>query len=652
MAKSTLHDKNLLFFTSAYPPVADIVRDPETELTQLVVDDAGNAIDIDVGQGRLYGRPAAECAAEQVATYLAQPTRIVVEPTKPDDLHDACTLAMVSKLDAAAEDQLAQPPLERGGILMVAGIGLGLHIPELVAKTNPRHVILVEPIAEFLRHSLSALDWQSLWTRCSEAGATIDIITGGDPASIQQRLEALMTGFGETAIDGSYLYIHYQTDVTRAVAAKFHELAGMTAILKGYYADEKLMVQNTVANVAAHDFWFVEGELRTPINAPVFVVGAGPSLDDSIDVIRQWQDRAIIITAGSTLQALLQQGIVPDFHVEKENTQPTADRLQHIHERNRERFDGNSFGPVRLVASTTVKSGVTQLFDEKFLFLRSGLSSTEMFGDGHIAVEGTSPYSANAALMLAAIMGFREVYLFGCDCGAKDAARHHSGETAYYTLDNYTDRDIEFPLRAPGNFGGEVLTNPHFAWSRWTHEQVIAAAGLTVRNCSDGVMIAGAQPLPPGALALTNQPLDKTAVVEAVKTGSVHYTPGAYLIDQDVPAVSNNWHEFAAALRGHLDENLQAAGDIHQFDLRLRNFLGTAAGKYGGVTVMASGSARSMVSVAGYYLNRAPDAAAQARLMEIFRTAFRAEIERILADGSDVMAKLDTAPASLRQQAG
>jgi len=350
------------------------------------------------------------------------------------------------------------------------------------------------------------------------------------------------------------------------------------------------------------------------------------------------------------LQALLQQGIVPDFHLEKENTQPTADRLQHIIERSRDRFDGDTFGPIRLVASTTVKPGVSKLFDEKFLFLRSSLSSTEMFGKGHIAVEGTSPYSANAALMLVAIMGFREVYLFGCDCGAKDAAHHHSGETAYYTLDNYADRDIEFPLRAPGNFGGEVLSNSYFSWSRWTYEQVIAAAGLTVRNCSDGVMIAGAQPLPPGDLALTNAPLDKTAVVETVKTGSAHYTPGAFLIDQDVPAITNSWHEFAAALRANLDENLEAADDIHQFNRRLRNFLDAAAAKYGGVTTLVGGSARSMVPVAAYFLNRAADAAAYARLMEIFRITFRAEIERILADGAGVMANLDTAPESAFQK--
>jgi hypothetical protein len=652
MAKSNLHEKNLLFFTAACPPVAEIVRVRETELTQPVLDDAGHVIDVDLGQRRLYGRPASEFAAEQVTSYWTQPTRIVVEPPNLDDWHDACTHAMAASLAAVAADRPALPLPERGGVLMVAGIGLGLHIPDLIARTNPRHVVLVEPITEFLYHSLSALDWQSVWAQCADAGATIDIIAGGDPARIQQQLEALITGFGETAIDGSYFYIHYQTDVTRAAATKFHELAGMTAILKGYYADEKLMVENTIANVTTHDFWFLEGELRTPLDAPVFIVGAGPSLDENIETIRKWQDRAIVISAGSTLQALLRHGIVPDFHVEKENTQPTVDRLRHIHARSGDRFDGDTFGSIRLVASSTVNVGATELFDEKFLFLRSALSSTQMFGAGHVPVEATSPYSANAALILAAIMGFREVYLFGCDCGAKDAARHHSGETAYYTLDDYPDRGVDLPLRAPGNFGGEVLTNPYFSWSRWTYEQVIAAADLTVRNCSDGVMIAGAQPLPPSDLLLTNLPLDKTAVVETVKTGSAHYTPGAYLIDQDVPAVINHWHGFAAALRSHLGTHLESADDIHQFSQRLREFFDGAAGKYGGVTIMVAGSARSMVPVAAYYLNRTADAADRARLMEVFRTTYRAEIERILSDGTTMMADLDRVPQAALRDAG
>ncbi len=117
----------LLFFTSACPPVAEIVRARETELTQPVFDNAGHIIDI--RRGRLHNRSAAEYAAEQVASYVAHPTRIVFNPPYLDDMHDACTHAMAANLETAANDRLAQPSLDRGGVLMVVGVGLGCTFP-------------------------------------------------------------------------------------------------------------------------------------------------------------------------------------------------------------------------------------------------------------------------------------------------------------------------------------------------------------------------------------------------------------------------------------------------------------------------------------------------------------------------------------------
>jgi hypothetical protein len=59
-----------------------------------------------------------------------------------------------------------------------------------------------------------------------------------------------------------------------------------------------------------------------------------------------------------------------------------------------------------------------------------------------------------------------------------------------------------------------------------------------------------------------------------------------------------------------------------------------------------------MVPVAGYYLNRAEDDEAQARLMDVFRTTYRAQVERILDDGSALMTGLETAPDAALSRAG
>jgi hypothetical protein len=36
----------------------------------------------------------------------------------------------------------------------------------------------------------------------------------------------------------------------------------MKSILQGYYADEKLMIENTVANVTGDEFWMIDGTFQ------------------------------------------------------------------------------------------------------------------------------------------------------------------------------------------------------------------------------------------------------------------------------------------------------------------------------------------------------------------------------------------------------
>src|SRR3546814_12104056 len=105
--------------------------------------------------------------------------------------------------------------------------------------------------------------------------------------------------------------------------------------MQGYFADERLMIENSVANLA-DGFWMVEGAFQPVHDLPAFVVGSGPSLDAALDALRAWQEHGVIFSAGSALQTLLANGIVPDFQVEKENNDTTEARVHHIFERLRE----------------------------------------------------------------------------------------------------------------------------------------------------------------------------------------------------------------------------------------------------------------------------------------------------------------------------
>ena len=472
-----------------------------------------------------------------------------------------------------------------------------------------------------------------------------------DARAAQKELDELMTRFGASSVDGAYTYVHYQTDATIAIARGFHELVGMKSIMQGYYTDEKLMIENTVSNVDTHDFWMIDGTYQAPHDLAAFIVGSGPSLDESIEAIRAWQGHAVVFCAGSALQTLLSAGIKPDFQIEKENNETTEARIAHIFERNG--GAGETFG-VDLMASVSVKAGVTRLFDDKFLFHREFLSSTRMFGDGHEPVVGTGPFSANTAMALATTLGFRKVYLFGCDCGSVDQTAHHAKDTVYHTREGHIQGHNDMPIQVPGNFGAPAWTNSYYLWSRWVFETVIASAQITAFNCSDGVAIPGALPVRPEELALPGAQLDKTKVVRAIKGAARHFDAGHYMDTQDVAGQLQAWRAFAVEMRAFLDETLTTAEHLHEFESALALFLARSDEKYGGVVVPLSGSARSMPPIAGYFINRAPDPDAYARMMGVFRNVFRAQIEHILDDATGLMESIATDhshdPAALNER--
>ena len=418
------------------------------------------------------------------------------------------------------------PPVDRTGFLVVIGLGLGLHVAELIQRTNPRHVLLVEPLHEFLRHSLEATDWQDVLEDCRAHRRTVDFVVEAELTEIVERLHELIEAYGPCQLDGSHVYLHYRTPVTELVRRQFEELAGTKMILKGYYRDEVRMVQNTIDNVQGADVSLIAGGLRPPRSEPAIIVGSGPSIDTAVGAIERWSGHAVIFSAGSSLQVLLEHGIVPDFHVENENSQISVERLQFIVDRFADRFPRGRFDGIRLVASTTVQPAVLGLFPERSLFFRNGLSAADMFGRGSRPLDGTGPFSANAALTLAAVLGFRDVYLFGCDCGAKTAADHHSRHTVYYTrAETMARAPVDLPLAAAGNFGGQVLVNSYFVDSRQMFEAVIAAVDLEVRNGSDGALIDGAMPMDPSDMAIATAPLDKAAVVADIRAAGEHFAP-------------------------------------------------------------------------------------------------------------------------------
>lgn len=121
--------------------------------------------------------------------------------------------------------------------------------------------------------------------------------------------------------------------------------------------------QNFVQNLKHLPRSFYANRLKGAFqDIPAVICGAGPSLQQSIPVLRELENKALIIAGGSTLAALSSQGIMPHFGMAVDPNLEEYRRLK------------NSFAfEVPLLYSTRVYPGIFQTCNGPFGYMRSGI---------------------------------------------------------------------------------------------------------------------------------------------------------------------------------------------------------------------------------------------------------------------------------------
>ncbi len=659
MNRTDLYEKNLAYLKEALPDVARIVEGANETLSTLAWED-GAPIDIDLGQGRLYKMPAQDFVRDQMAAFFADPDGFEVTSPSTAFLKSAPSLRVRQRLlDSLAKRNLEPLPkvLEDGsGCLFVFGLGLGLHIEPLVERAKPEHVLIVEPIAEFVRHSMEAVDWAGLLEGWRKRDIGIHFIVDNDPDTIISRCLVPVKTHGAHILDGALTYLHYPSQATVAARDKVMEMVPYQFMSMGFFEDERLMVVNAAENLLAHPFRLVEGTPRAPRPEPAFIVASGPSIDGGIEALNQWKDHAIVISSGSALQILLQQGIVPDYHVELENVPQVVELFHYILDKFPDRFPDRRFAGLRLITSVTIDPVVPPLFDETYFFFRDTVSSTYGFGAGHDILYLVGPNVSNTSTAVAAVLGFKKQIFFGTDCGMRNAARHHSKDTIYYTSSNAfssisggieAEQTDKFPVAA--NFGGKVRTDGILNWNRQMLEKAIQVYGLEVQNCSDGALIAGAKPKAAEGLDLAGPPLDKDPIVGAIREQSAFHAAGRFFDDHDLGGYVGDSEAMGRQFKDVMSASAREDHDFGPFFRRLKAFLTQTQADYPCVSRMVHGSASAIPLIASYYLKRIEDPAQREEVFEEFRAEFTSIVEDMLHEIGivfrDIAARKDARPA-------
>ena len=245
--------------------------------------------------------------------------------------------------------------------------------------------------------------------------------------------------------------------------------------------------ENTFRNLPhlahAPDIGEMEGEFK---DIPFILVGAGPSLDESIDFLKQVQDKAIIITSNSPYRKLINNGIRPHMVVTADPLSPTLAGFENI-----------SLEGVPLACPFSAYPEIVKRFSGRIMTWCTFNPIVDILKDRTGRKPGTNILEKGTVsacvLDISRLLGSRKVLLVGQDMAIRDDGRYYSDDTSYSDSGAHY-ASTEKGHRLPGNTQEKVIVEGRLFVYLKTFEQFISEnQNVEYRNLArTGVKINGA----------------------------------------------------------------------------------------------------------------------------------------------------------------
>jgi hypothetical protein len=220
---------------------------------------------------------------------------------------------------------------------------------------------------------------------------------------------------------------------------------------------------------------------------PFVLVGAGPSLDESIDFLKSVQDKAIIITSNSPYRKLINSGIRPHMVVTADPMPPTLAGFQNI-----------NLDDIPLVCPFSAYPEIVRRFSGRIFSWCTYNPIVDLL-KSHMGLEpGTNIMEqgtvSGCVLDLSRLFGCRKVLFVGQDMSVRDDGLYYTEDSSYADTGAHYSRST-LGQRLAGNTQDKVLVEQRLFVYLKTFEQFIAKKQPSVeyRNLArTGVKINGA----------------------------------------------------------------------------------------------------------------------------------------------------------------
>jgi hypothetical protein len=424
-----------------------------------------------------------------------------------------------------AEEEVGALPDKVPSIIMF-GLGVGYQLEKLLDEHTVEKLFICEPNPDFFYASLFAIDWQNIFETIEKSESRIYLNIGDDGTNLFRDLLSQFYAIGPYILNSTYFYQSYYNASLNSAISQLREQLQVVISMGEYFdhayygiAHTKEGMKRKIPVLAANPSSKLNYDDK---EVPIFIVGNGPSLDSSIEAIKEWQGQVIVVSCGTTLQALHRHGITPDFHAEIEQNRSTYDWAVLI-------GDLDYLKTITLISCNGIHPDTCDLYKDVLIAFKEGESSTvsalNVLGrENFTTLLNAFPTVSNFAIDLFSTIGFTSIYLIGVDLGFVDVKHHHSKSSGYYQENGTETYDYAVSantsLKVPGNFRPTVNTKHEFKVSRQVIEQVTSSRpkGQDFYNCSDGARIKGALPIRQEGLLIVATRQQKLQLVEKLKT--------------------------------------------------------------------------------------------------------------------------------------
>jgi hypothetical protein len=246
--------------------------------------------------------------------------------------------------------------------------------------------------------------------------------------------------------------------------------------------------ENTLKNlphmIGSPDIGEMAGEFK---DIPFILIGAGPSLDESIDFLREMQDKAIIVSSNSPFRKLINNGIRPHLVVTADPLKTTLAGFQNV-----------KLDQVPLACPFSAYPEIVERFSGRVISWCTFNPIVKALRDQRNEPEGTAIMEqgtvSGCVLDISRVLGCKKVMFVGQDMCVRDDGRYYTDDSFYADTGNhYFSKDKG--QRLPGNTQDKVLVEPRLFVYLKTFEQFIAKKDESVeyRNLArTGARIKGA----------------------------------------------------------------------------------------------------------------------------------------------------------------